>query len=197
MVELTKQQKNAIKAVGKACAEKSDKPSKQFVYSDDAKIYGTNGQILFMMRGVGAPKGAYFPKDAETADTELSDVGANIDCILKQLHDCEKFNLYPAENPYFYNRAKNAFDTEYKKEIYQIIFSAEGLHFQTANFFLKRLIKKAMAFVENGFSLYQNVRNEPCIFESDDKKRVAIVMPILKDYKIIVLNDVDLNGGAK
>lgn len=195
MVELTKQQKKAIKAVGKACDGKSEKPIIRFVYSDGVNIYGTNAQILFMERGVRAPIGAYTPKEADCVSEKIKE---DIDENLKKLHTCEEMNAKDGEKSSFFYQSKNAFDMKYKKELYQITFAyEEGGHFQTEDLFLKRLIDKAVAFVGKGFSLYQNAPRDPCGFESKDGKRLAFVMPILRTQDIKILNDVDLNGGKK
>ena len=191
---LKKEQIAAIKAVGKACdTTKYKYPLCKYVFSDGAKIYGTNARILFMERDVCAPKGAYFPKSAEMIDPKILFLGEDLDNFLKRLHECEARDLYSDNGHHVYFRAKYAFDAESKKELYQITFAAEG-HFQREAFFLKRLIKQAISFVGKGFSLYQSELEETCVFESKDKKRIAIVMGWLKTAAVKLLNDVDLKG---
>lgn len=194
MTELTKKQIAAIKAVGKACDTIEDRrPICTYVFSDGAKIYGTNACILFMERDVCAPKGAYLPKSAERIDPKFLFLGEDLDYFLKRLHECEARDLYSDNGHHVYFRAKYAFDVESKKELYQITFAAEG-HFQREAFFSKRLIKQAISFVGKGFSLYQGEFEEKCVFESKDGKRIAIVMGWLKTDAINLLNDVDLKG---
>lgn len=192
MAELTKKQIAAINAVGKACDTTKYwwyPPLSKYVFSDGAKIYGTNARILFMERDVCAPKGAYLPKSAEMIDPKILFLGEDLDNFLKRLHECEYYD----NGHHVYFRAKYAFDTESKKELYQITFAAEG-HFQREAFFSKRLIKQAISFVGKGFSLYQSEFEEKCVFESKDGKRIAIVMGWLKTDAIKLLNDVDLKG---
>lgn len=194
MTELTKKQVAAIKAVGKACDTIEDRrPICTYVFSDGAKIYGTNACILFMERDVCALKGAYLPKSAERIDHKILFLGEDLDYFLKRLHECEARNLYSDNGHHVYFRAKYAFDVKYKKELYQITFSNDG-HFQKEAFFLKRLIKQSISFVGKGFSLYQNELEESCVFESKDGKRIAIVMGLYKTDGIKLLNDVDLKG---
>lgn len=194
MTELTKKQVAAIRAVGKACdTTKYKYPLCKYVFSDGAKIYGTNAHILFMERDVCAPKGAYLPKSAERIDPKILFLSEDLDYFLKRLHECEARNLYFDNGQHVYFRAKYAFDTESKKELYQITFAAEG-HFQREAIFFKKLIKQAISFVGKGFSLYQSELEETCFFESKDGKRIAIVMGWLKTAAIKILNDVDLKG---
>ena len=197
MAELTKKQVAAIKAVGKVCGvSPSIAPIVRYVFSDGLNVYGTNAHVLLIEREIGAPKGAYFPNSAETADTMLFFVGVSLNSILNSLHGCEKENTAESETRATFLRAKYAFDVEYKKELYQITFSNDG-HFQKEAFFLKRLIKQAISFVGKGFSLYQNELEERCVFESKDGKRIAIVMCLYKTDGIKLLNDVDLKGEKK
>lgn len=192
MTELTKKQVAAIKSVGRVCGlSLSIHPIVRYVFSDGLNVYGTNASILLITRDIGAPKGAYFPKNAETADSMLFFTGVSLDDILTNLHRCEKENTAESETHATFLRAKYAFDVEYKKELYQITFSNDG-HFQKEMFFLKSLIKKAVAFVGKGFSLYQSEFEEKCVFESKDGKRIAIVMGWYQTYGIELLNDVDL-----
>lgn len=185
----------AIKAVGKACGVCTDlRPIVRYVFSDGSNVYGTNAHIFLIAREIGAPKGAYFPESAERADTMPFFVGVSLDGILTNLHRCEKENTEGSETRATFFRAKYAFDIEYKKELYQITFSNDGRHFQNEAFFLKRLIEKAVAFVGKDFKLYQNKPKEVCVFESDDGKRLAIVMAILRTQNIKILNDVALKG---
>nr|DAF95981.1 MAG TPA: hypothetical protein [Myoviridae sp. ctwVB15] len=193
---LKKEQIAAIKAVGKACdTTKYQYPLCKYVFSDGAKIYGTNAHILFMEQNVSAPKGAYLPKSAEMIDPKILFLGEDLDNFLKRLHECEARDLYSYSDNghHVYFRAKYAFDAESKKELYQITFAHEG-HFQREALFLKRLIKQAISFVGKGFSLYQSELEETCFFESKDKKRIAIVMGWFKTAAIKLLNDVDLKG---
>lgn len=192
MAELTKKQVAAIKAVGKACVTTNYMyPICKYVFSDGAKIYGTNAYILFMERDVGAPKGAYLPKSAERIDPKILFLGKDLDNFLKRLHGCEKENIAESETRATFLRAKYAFDVEYKKELYQITFSNDG-HFQREVFFLKKTIKQAISFVGKGFSLYQNELEDRCVFESKNGKRIAIVIGLYKTDGIKLLNDVDL-----
>ena len=194
MAELTKKQVAAIKAVGKACdTTKYQYPLVKYVFSDGAKIYGTNAHILFMERDVGAPKGVYLPKSAERIDPKILFLGEDLDYFLKRLHRCKKESTAESETRANFLRAKYAFDSEYKRELYQITFSNDG-HFQREFFFLKRTIKQAISFVGKGFSLYQSELEERCVFESKDGKRIAIVMGLYKTDDIKLLNDVDLKG---
>ena len=126
-------------------------------------------------------------------DPKILFLGEDLDNFLKRLHECEARDLYSVNGHHVYFRAKYAFDAESKRELYQITFAAEG-HFQREAFFLKRLIKKAVAFVGKDFNLYQNEPKETCVFESKDGKRIAIVMGLLKTAAIKLLNDVDLKG---
>lgn len=195
MTELTKKQVAAIKAVGRVCGLSfSIHQMVRYVFSDGLNVYGTNASILLITRDIGAPKGAYFPKNAETADSMLFFTGVSLDDILTNLHRCEKESIVESETRTTFLRAKYAFDVKYKKELYQITFSAEGGHFQREAFFLKRLIKQAISFVGKGFSLYQNELEDRCVFESKDGKRIAIVMGLYKTDCIKLLNDVDLKG---
>ena len=192
MTELTKKQISAIKAVGKACDTTEYRhPLCKYVFSDGAKIYGTNAHILFMERDVGAQKGGYLPKSAERIDSKILFLGEDLDYFLKKLHRSENENTAESETRATFLRAKYAFDVEYEKELYQITFSNDG-HFQREVFFLKRTIKKVISFVGKEFSLYQNELEDRCVFESKDGKRIAIVMGLYKTDGIKLLNDVDL-----
>lgn len=195
MAELTKKQVAAIKAVGKACCVSPYMyPIVRYVFSDGSNVYGTNARVLLIAREIGAPKGAYFPKSAETADTMLFFEDESIDSILPNLHRCEKESTAESETRSAFYRAKYAFDAEDKKELYQITFAADGGHFQREAFFLRSPIKKAVAFVGKDFKLYQNEPKGMCVFESDDGKRLAIVMEMSRTQNIKILNDVDLKG---
>ena len=197
MAELTKKQVAAIKSVGRVCGlSLSIHPMVRYVFSDGLNVYGMNASILFITRDIGAPKGAYLPKSAETADSMLSYTGVSLNDILTNLHRYEKESTAEPEMRATFLRAKYAFDAKYKKELYQITFSNDG-HFQKEVFFLKRMIKKAISFVGKGFSLYQNELEERCVFESKDGKRIAIVMCLYKTDGIKLLNDVDLKGEKK
>lgn len=69
MVELTKKQVSAIKAVGKVSgASPSIAQIVRYVFSDGLNVYGTNEHVLLIKREIGAPKWAYFQNSSETAD---------------------------------------------------------------------------------------------------------------------------------
>lgn len=192
---LTKEQEDAIKAVGAACG--GFRPIKKYVFSDGASVYGTNGQILLIERGVYAPAGAYFPHEATSADIALKMVGCSAGNFIEMLHKYDK----PSVQIGIYSNAKNAFDVELRNEIYQIDFAVGGCLCHRKKFFLKRLIDKAIKFVDKGFSLYQNELNSACIFESlnvhRSRRAFVITYHDVNPSYLKIFNDVDLKGSHK
>ncbi|HBO58777.1 MAG TPA: hypothetical protein DD624_02570 [Alphaproteobacteria bacterium] len=180
-MELSKNQIAVIKAVGKACDSKSVFV-KQFVFSDGRDVFATNAYIALYEMEVGIPKGAYFPTLALPADANLDCAGFSADEFIGKLQKL----VFNAKNEILSKRfaisekTKEIFDNESKKQFYRFVFRKTEDFPESENFFSKRLVKKALAFVGSHFNIYQNEPDAPAVFERRDGKRIAIIMPYFK-----------------
>lgn len=173
-MELTKKQIATIKAVGKACDTKSERIIKSFVFSDGRDVFATNAYIALYEREVGLPKGAYFPQTGLSADEEIRINGFEVDDFLGSFKRLEANVSQKSEQRRFMLGAKTLFFRRERKFIYELTFSAEE---DQKNYVLKRLFDKAEKFLGRNFVVFQNAPDEPVVFERDDGKRIAIIMP--------------------